>query len=222
VSLQINNLVGFGGGGILGPVTAIDEGGWLESTQSTVHTFTNKTSDGPVTGFLISWDSGNSIQTLDSVTFDGKSCDILVQAGQSGGERSSVGIALIRNGATTGDIVLTFSGTVEASIITMVALTNLRSLIPIDIDDAGASSGTGDPLTALDGPGNDGIVLLVYINDSRDNATSWTPDPAVEEIADAISVTYRHSAAWHYGNPLSDIKAVAGSNDHHLVGASLR
>ncbi len=218
--LRINNLIGFGGGGL--PVVPTDDGDNAPSSGEggSAHTYGSLTSTGPVSVLLITFgNAAGGNPTLDTVTFDGDSMTELHEATRTTGEDTGCAIYII-DGAKSGDVVATWSGTMAASHLTIVSLDHLRDLTAIDVDDAGAASGTGTAMTALVGPGNNGIVLAVYANDTDfAGDVTWTN---ATEISDLDAGTHQHSAAWVIGNPAGDIIADGGNNDHQIIGVSLR
>ncbi len=214
--LRVNNLSAGAGGFAVVPT---DDGDFAPTsgTSSSAHTFASMTSTGPASVVLIMWNA-LSVRTISTITFDGNSMTELHEAGRSTGLLNGCAIYII-NGAQSGDIVATFSGAAGDSHITIVSLANLRSLTAIDVDDAGASSGTGTAMTALTNPGGRGIVLAVYANDGSATAVTWTN---ATEIADLDMGLGRHSASWVLGDPAGNLIADGANNDHQLVGVSLR
>ncbi len=217
--LQINNLIGFGGGGLA--VALIDDGDDAvpDTNSFGVLTWTSETSTGPDTLVLLTWENSGATRTLDTMTFDGNAMDILVQDVIATGNRPGAAICII-SGAQSGNIVATMSGTTTEGGITIISASNLRSLAAQDTD---SNTGTGSDitLTALVSTGNKGVAIAVHVNDGNATPITWTN---ATEIADFSlgGASSRHSAAWVIGAPAGNIKADGATDDQTIVGVTLR
>lgn len=221
MSLMVNQLVGFGAGEGEGePVSYNFDGHDLNPDSgltTDTHTYNSKTTTGPKSVICIGWADGSS-QTLTSASINGNDAPILVQDNRSTGENVGCAICLV-NGAHSGDVVAVFNGTVDKGALALLSLSNLRSHSPKGTDTAGASSGTGTALTALTGPGDNGIVISMYVNDGVIGGTTWTN---ATEISDIDASSFLQSVAIVLGNPAGNIIANGPNNDHQIIGVSLR
>ena len=138
-----------------------------------------------------------------------------IQQESSGNEHAA--IAHI-SGAQSGDLVLTFSGVLTFPAITVMSLTNVRSLTPLDTDSATTADGTAS-LASLASPGAGGIRIAVLTNDLDTTAITWTNGT---EIADFDAGDHRHSVAYDLGNDAVAISVAGGADDDALVGVSIR
>jgi hypothetical protein len=222
MSLRVNNLVGFGGGGDV-PVGFIDDGDAAPSsgTGTTAHTYNSITSTGPVSVVLISW-VDTTTNALSTITFDGNSMTILEQWSEAGGTDRVGGAICIIDGAQSGNIVATFDANTNDSEISVVSLTGLLSLSAIDTD---RKRGSGSSLTldALTNPGGKGIILAIYSNSEAATAVTWTNTNSSAGFSNLdTGASYRHSCDYVLGNPAADIVAAGSLGRQVLVGVSLR
>jgi hypothetical protein len=191
-------------------------------TGTATHTY-NSITAGPISAVArsvvaITWDNAGAVRTVSGVTFDGNTMTELHEAGRSTGK--NVGCALyVIDGSQSGDIVVTFSGTVADSHITVLSPEDIISDTPVDVGDAGAATGTGTIMTNLLVPGMGGIRIAVYANDTGTTAVTWAN--AVEQV-DVDAGNHRHSVAWVLNNADDDIDADGASDDHQLIGVALR
>ncbi len=191
-------------------------------TGTAAHTY-NSIVAGPISApaasaVAITWDNAGAVRTVSGVTFDGNAMTPLHNAGRATG--LNVGCALYAiDGSQSGDIVVTFDGTVDDSHITVISLEDVLSLTPVDVGDAGAATGTGTVMTNLLVPGLGGFRIAVYANDTQGTAVSWTN---ADEQSDVNAGAHRHSVAVVENNSDSDIDADGASDDHQLIGVSLR
>ena len=191
-------------------------------TGTAAHTY-NSITAGPISavarsGVAITWDNAGAVRTVSGVTFDGNAMTESHEAGRATG--LNVGCAFyIIDDSQSGNIVVTFDGTVDDSHITVVSLEDVISETPVDVGNAGAATGTGTSMTNLLVPGMGGIRIAVYANDTGTTAVTWTN---ATEQSDVDAGSHRHSVAWVEGNSNDNIKADGASDDHQLVGVALR
>lgn len=215
--LQVNNLIGFGGGGLA--VSYVDNGGAPPNsgTGTDTHTFNSKTTTGNASVVVISWADASS-NTLSSMTFNGNSMNILVQANRATDNNVGAAICII-SGAQSGDVVATFSSAVDGSAATFISLFNPRSIVAVDTDTAGAATGTGSALAALIGGAFGSITIAGYTNDTSGTSVTWTN---ATEITDNALTSGRHSVGVTLGQPAGDLIADGANDDHQTVGVVLR
>ena len=171
----------------------------------------------------ITWDNVGAVRTVTGVTFDGNTMTELHEAGRATGLNVGCAIYLI-TGSQSGDIVVTFDGTVDNSQITVVALEDEISGTPVDVGDAGAATGTGTSMTNLLTPGMGGVRIAVYANDDPTTAVTWTNAVEFTDVAvgPVSAPSHRHSVAYVLQNSDDDINADGASDDHQLIGIALR
>lgn len=214
--LSVTNLSGFGSAAAVADITLIDDGddSSADSNSGGVATFNSKTSTGPHTFVLIGADH-DAAPTLSSATFDGSAMSILVQKTYSSGS-PVVAICYIA-GAQSGNVVLTFSGSISGPGITIVSLDNMVSATPVDTDNASGGSGAA-ALSALASPGVGGARLIVCAFKDA-SGVSWA---GATEIADYTSV-YRVSAAYSLGDDGGTVTATdTGGSRWAICGVSMR
>lgn len=201
-------------------IAPVDDGDFAPTggTGTAVHTTATMTSTGPDTVVAITWDNVAAARTVSTVTFNAVGMTELHEAGRA--TDSNVGCALYYlTGALSGNVVVTFDGTVADSHITILSLDNLISGTAVDVGDAGAATGTGTSMTNLLVPGMGGIRIGVYANDTGTTAVTWTN---ATEQSDVDAGAHRHSVAWVEGSSNDNILADGASDDHQLIGVALR
>ncbi len=202
--LRVNTLTGFGGGGGGGIVIAGSVLGNVNTTNTTTHALGNidvgpSSSDKNII-LGITW-SDDDPRTISSVTVGGVSLAEKVAVALVATEDLAAAIWTGDISSISGSqaISVTFSGNVQSSGVSGVAVSVLQSLTPTMTDTdtvVGTSTAT---LTALAAPGG-GITFACAIGDSRLNSASWT---TLTERADlqtaADAEDHRHTAAWDLG-----------------------
>lgn len=188
-------------------------------TTTNTHTYNSQTSLGTAAVF-ISWENSAAVRTLSSLTWNANPMSILVQTTEASGARPGHAIAVI-DGAQSGNLVAVFSGSCNDSHITIVSLTDVQSLTPIDtaFDDTNA---LGIDLPALTGVDADGIVLVGFANASNSDAVTWTNATEIADIDAGDINSPRHSCAYVLGVPGGTINATSIFQSQAIVGAALR
>lgn len=212
------------GSGAVADIEITDDGDFALSSGGTTatHTFNSVVTSRADSFALITWNDDQTI-TLDTATWGGNACSILVQATTTAATRR--GCAIIhRAGTQTGNIVLTFSAACTSSHVTAVSLDNLQSSTPVDTDSDVRASGdaTSNDLDALAAPGVGGIRLAVQSNSSDTTALTWTN---ATEVSDLDAGSNRHTAAYDLGNNSSTINTSQSSNSfaiRAICGVSMR
>ena len=210
-------LIGFSGG----PVVPIDDGDTTAPTSGaggTVHTFSSIVATGPDLAIVVTSRDSGTPWTVASATLNGNAMDVAITHGRATGDNGTVTILLIE-GVSSGDLVVTFNGNTDMSHITIVSLSNLLDIEPIDTDFADSNSSLLT-MAALTNPGDEGIIICGYTNSAPGTEVTW--GNITLEISDTAIGTIRHAASWTLGDPASDITAVAGADDNVLVAVSLR
>ena len=171
----------------------------------------------------ITWNNVGAVRTVSGVTFNGNTMTELHEAGRATGLNVGCALYLI-DSSQSGDIVVTFDGTVDDSHITVVSLEDVISETPVDVGNAGAATGTGTSMTTLLTPGMGGVRIAVYANDDPTTAVTWTNATEIsDEAAGPVSApVHRHSVAYVLQNSNDNIKADGASDDHQIIGVALR
>jgi len=223
VSLKITNLVGFSGVPKIGPVEPTHDGNFAPSSGlgNPTHTYNSRTSTGPRTYLHITWRDASGI-TLNTVIFGGNSMSRLVEEKNSAGARNGAEIWDI-SGSQSGNILLGFSGTCDDSHISIVSLRNVKNPAPIDTDTDFTNAAQAFPLelTALNNPGEDGIILIAHAHSFDFLSQTFFPFTVVE-IADLDAGAHRHCAGWNLGDLGDNLETNAWNTYKVLVGVSLR
>jgi hypothetical protein len=189
------------------------------SAAGSSQTFTDKSSAGPFTVLILSWQSTTTARTLSSATWGGNAVTIHVQTNIDGGS-TCVGVAILSiNGAqASGDIVCNFNNTVNLAFITVVSLSNVANQTPIDTDSGTSATGAAD-LDSLASPLAGGIRIAGYANVANGTATTWTN---ATDISDVDVTVLRHASGYDTGDDATAIQANAAADDEAIVGVSWR
>jgi len=227
MSLQINNLTGFGGTGVA-DIILTDEGTSSPDSGAggTAHTYNSKASTRAHAYVLITWeDAGGTANTLSTITWNTVGMTIeKQQAAAVGGDKTGAAICYIPGVQAAQNIVATFSAGTKNSKIDIISIDNLRSSTYIDVDSASGSGSTGS-LAALVAPSAGGISLAIIAHEDSPTTIGWTPSPEVVELSDAdLGGTARHSSAYRYGVGTGDINwtSTGGAARFAICGISLR
>jgi len=162
---------------------------------------------------------------ITSGTLDGNAMTLLHTAyyGTSGSpdDIMSVGIFAIRGNATAKTVSVSFDDTPNGVYFLALTVDDLQSLTPLDTDDNGGTSGTSSPLSNLTVYDTDGITICAFGNVAQLAAVTWTN---ATEIRDAnTGQGFRGAGSVDLGHdPAGTVDAAGASNDHCLVGVTLR
>ena len=208
---------------VLGPVSmTVDSINNVPTSGNgtSIHTTTGLVSAGPATALILTYADG-AADTIVSVTFGSTTMEELGQHLKEGGDNIGVGIFIFPSGLS-GNIVVTFSGNVDNSIMDVISLRNLRRRAAIDqVEDTGV--GANIDLPALTGADADGIVLVGWANDAAGTPGVWTNAVEIGQAeALATGSKQRHSSAYVLGIPAGTINANGATNDQTIVGVALR
>lgn len=196
-------------------VTVTDDGDVASPTSgasTSIHRFAAQTSTGPFSILCIGINS--SSVTLVSAMWNSSAMTIHVQQASSNKGCAIASIA----GTQSGEIALTFSGSLTDSSITKLSLNNVRSRTAIDTDAEAHASGGAD-LDSLASPGIGGIRVAMYVNGTQGTAVSWTN---ATEVSDFDAGQFRHSVAYDTGPDATAITADGASDAEAIVGVSWR
>lgn len=194
-------------------IAIIDDSTFAPSsgTGTDTHTYTSKTSTGPDTIVFLTWTG--QFSTLSGVTYGGVSMTQLV----IGGSASNACAIYYISGAQTGNVVVTFTGSISDSQITIASLTNLQSATAVDTD---VDSVSPCDMDALDTPGVGGIRLVCFASTVDATGCTWVN---ATELSDVDIGVDRHSTAYTLGDDGSTISLSAGGGGTDvMVGVSLR
>jgi hypothetical protein len=187
-------------------------------------TLSSKSKDDPHMVLFVQWHNGTAAaKSLSTITWNGNSGSIIVQRNQFGSSSTIGGAIVYIAGPQSGNIVLTFSGSIATATVRAAGLIGLQSSTAVDTDSDGHNSGGGttSTLTALTNAGNQGIVLVFYVND--DQTTSITPtNVGVTQTEGDSGTNTRHLIGYDEGIPAGNYTCVGGDHNQVMLGASFR
>lgn len=140
---------------------------------------------------LIAGTGNGSSRTLDSATIGGEDATILGQVSGTGfaNYEFSGALLLLLPTGSSGDVVLSFSGTMDVCFISVLSVTGLGSL---SLFDSASASGTSDPDVSIDIPASSPAFGAAF----RLISTTASWGGLTERTDGSVSAFFRQSTAY--------------------------
>lgn len=160
-----------------GPVAIVFANSYPDTTDQTTYTFSSAaigTASADRIVIVVIGSRANSARSISSVTIAGIAATVIATANNTGGGADIVAIyaAAVPSG-TTGNVVITFSGTMLRCGIGTYAMTGASSVTPYDTATA-VPSGSSASINTIDSPANGAILGASLAGSSGTASVTWT------------------------------------------------
>lgn len=211
--LILNNLVGFGAGGVTTSLSFLQ--GSVSGDDSATYTFSSQNlGAADPNRWIVVCATGiqNAARTIDAVTVGGVSATKIVEAEASAYRSVSIWVAYVPTG-TTGDIVLTFSsGLVRAGYSAYRLITETNPTTAYDTETDTTTSGS-DLSVSINRPGGGVVIAATVAVCSTATSVTWSGTSENYDAAypDAAAQGMSSSSVASGASPLTVTATISGT-----------